>query len=313
MSALRDLVESGARPIVTGEAPTVDGGDPATFARRIAEMADYVDAMNATDNPTARAHASSLAVALAIASAGVEPVVQVVCRDRNRLALQADIVGAALHGIENICCMTGDDVTAGDEPEARRVFDLDGPQLVNVATGLTSGRYLSGRPIDPAPRLFVGAVENAATPSPESRPDRAAKKARAGARFLQLQICYQHSRLEDFVGRLHDTGLTERVAILPTIALLRSGRSLRFIDERVPGVSVPAATISGVESSSDQHEAAYALALDQARHALSLAGVRGIHITDFRHDGALSRLCKDLGIPTREERRAHAHGASVAF
>ena len=142
--SLRELVESGDRLILTGEAPSVDGGPLEAFHERIAEMAHWVDAMNATDNTAAHAHASNVAVAIALLHAGVEPIMQVVCRDKNRLAIQADIVGAALHGVENICCLTGDDVTAGDEPEAKRVFDLDGPQLIHVATGLGQGRYLSG-------------------------------------------------------------------------------------------------------------------------------------------------------------------------
>src|SRR5204862_2455525 len=122
------------------------------------------DATNATDNTSAHAHASPLAVAIALKQLGMEPVMQLTCRDRNRLALEADIAGAALHGIENILCLTGDDVTAGDEPEARRVFDLDSVQLLAAARGIANGRYLSGRPIAPAPHLFLGAVENASAP-----------------------------------------------------------------------------------------------------------------------------------------------------
>src|SRR2546428_686582 len=117
-------------------------------------------------------------------------------RDRVRLALQADIRGAALHGIENVCCLTGDDVPAGDEPEARRVFDLDGPQLVATARSLASGHYLSGRTIDPAPHLFIGAVENPGAPPYEYRVERALKKVEAGARFLQLQLCFHTDMLE---------------------------------------------------------------------------------------------------------------------
>ena len=117
-------------------------------------------AVNATDNTAAHAHASNVASAIAMKIHGIEPIMQVVCRDKNRLAIQADIVGASLHGIENICALTGDDVTAGDETEARRVFDLDGPQLVRLATTIGRGEYMSGRKIEPAPHLFVGAVEN---------------------------------------------------------------------------------------------------------------------------------------------------------
>ena len=312
MSRLSDLVEAGVRPILTGEAPAVDGGPLEAYGARVLELAEWVDAMNATDNTAAHAHASNVAVALALLQHGVEPVLQVACRDKNRLALQADIVGAALHGVENVCCLTGDDVTAGDEPEARRVFDLDGPQLIRVATGLAQGRYLSGRAIEPAPRLFVGAVENPAAPPLEHRSQRAAKKILAGARFLQLQICYHADRLEAFVRALDERGFATRAAILPAIVLVRGARALRFMDERVPGIAVPATTIERVEHAADPAEAAYQLALEQAQHALSLPGVRGLHLTDFRHDGSLSRLCRDLGIQPKDERGAHAHGSELA-
>jgi methylenetetrahydrofolate reductase (NADPH) len=307
VSRLRRLVEQGDALVITGEAPSVDGGDLDAFSARVAEVARWADAVNATDNTGAHAHASNVAIAIALLRAGIEPVLQVVCRDKNRLAIQADIVGGALHGVENVCCLTGDDVTAGDEPEARRVFDLDGPQLVRVATTLSSGRYLSGRPLEPAPALVVGAVENPAAPPLDFRPRRAAKKVLAGARFLQLQICYHPERLEAFVRSLAGEGLTGRAAVLPSIVLVRGARALRFMDEQVPGISVPAETVERVRGARDESEAAYELALEQARHALSLSGVRGLHLIDFRHDGALSRLCTDLGIPPRTEREAHAH------
>ena len=311
MSRLRDLVEAGTRPILTAEAPTVDGGDLDTFAEAIAEVAHWADAVNATDNTAARAHASNVAVAIALLRCGAEPVLQVVCRDKNRLACQADIVGAALHGVENVCCITGDDVTAGDEPEARRVFDLDSPQLVSVASTIAAGRYLSGRPIEPAPSLFIGAVENPGAPPFDYRPERARKKIEAGARFLQLQVCYHPDRLESFVSALEREGLTARVAILPTILLARSARGLEYVGGKVPGISVPAETIDRVRRAPDEGEAAYELALEQARFALSLPGVRGLHLADFRRDGALTRLCSDLGIAPRSEREANAHRSPV--
>jgi methylenetetrahydrofolate reductase (NADPH) len=312
VSRFSELVESGQRPILTAEAPSVDGGSLAAFHERIGEAAQWVDAMNATDNTAAHAHASNVAIAIALLQAGIDPILQVVCRDKNRLALQADIVGAALHGIENVCCLTGDDVTAGDEPEARRVFDLDGPQLIAVATGLAQGRYLSGRAIEPPPRLFVGAVENAAAPPFDHRAERAAKKVAAGARFLQLQICYYPERLKAFVEELDRRGLTSRVALLPTIMLVKSARGLRFMEEKVPGISVPPETIARVEEAADQSEAAYELALEQARDALAVPAIRGIHLTDFRHDGALTRLCEDLGLKRKEERGTYAHSAELA-
>ena len=152
---------------------------------------------------------------------------QLVCRDRNRLALQAEIAGAALHGIENICCLTGDDVTAGDEPEARRVFDLDSIQLLAVAEAMRNGRYLSGRKLDPPPHLFLGAVENPQAPPLDHRVDRALKKVRAGARFLQLQVVFELDAARALHGaRRSRTGLRERAAILPSICLVRSPAAL---------------------------------------------------------------------------------------
>jgi len=311
VSRLRELVEAGEEPILTCEAPAVDGGDLDGFASRVAEVVRWADAVNATDNTAAHAHASNVSVAIALLRVGAEPILQVVCRDKNRLACEADIVGAALHGVENVCCLTGDDVTAGDEPEARRVFDLDGPQLVRVATGLAEGHYLSGRAIEPPPRLFVGAVENPAAAPLDYRPLRALKKIEAGARFLQLQICYYPDRLEAFAAALAADGRAAGVALLPTIVLVRGSRQLEFMDANVPGISVPPETIARVRRAADEAEGAYQLALEQARHALSLPGIRGLHLTDFRRDGALSRLCADLGLAPREEREAHAHRSAV--
>jgi methylenetetrahydrofolate reductase (NADPH) len=301
-SRLRDLCASRERPIVTAELPTVDVGGLDEVRRHVEPIAGYVDAVNATDNPAAHAHASNVSIAIAIARLGVEPVLQVVCRDKNRLALQADILGAALHGVVNICCLTGDDVTAGDEPEARRVFDCDGPQLIAVAAGLRAGTTLGGRPLDPAPDLFLGAVENPGAPPLDHRAERAAKKVAAGARFLQLQISYRPEQLESFVQRTIANGVVDRCAILPTICLVGGDRALRFMDEQVPGISVPAATIERVAGSPNPGEEAYQLALEQARHALSLPGVAGLHLTSFRRDNAIVRLCEDLGLAARDDR-----------
>ena len=172
MSRLEEAVDAG-RFVLTAELLTVNGGGLDAVRERFEPFEEFVDAVNATDNTAAHAHASPLSVSVALQQLGMEPVMQLVCRDRNRLALQAEIAGAALLGIENICCLTGDDVTAGDEPEARRVFDLDSIQLVATANALRSGRYLSGRKLDPAPRLFIGAVENPSAPPVEYRVARA--------------------------------------------------------------------------------------------------------------------------------------------
>ena len=194
MSKLEELVTKTDEKIFTAEFPVIDGEGFAKVEKYANRLRPWFDAVNATDNTAAHAHVSNVASAIAMKMHGIEPIMQVVCRDKNRLAIQADIVGASLHGIENICALTGDDVTAGDETEARRVFDLDGPQLIRVASTLARGEYLSGRKLDPAPHLFIGAVENPSAPPFEYRIQRVAKKVAAGAKFLQLQISYHPDR-----------------------------------------------------------------------------------------------------------------------
>ena len=311
MSRLEDALAAG-RFVVTAELLTVNGGGLDAVHRHFEPYEQYVDAVNATDNTAAHAHASPLAVAIALKQLGMEPIMQLVCRDRNRLALQAEIAGAALHGIENICCLTGDDVTAGDEPEARRVFDLDSIQLIAVAETMRKGRYLSGRKLEPAPRLYVGAVENPAAPPVHYRVDRAWKKARAGARFLQLQVGFDLAPLASFLERAVETGLAERVAILPSICLVRSPKALRFMDEHVPGISVPAEVIARCEGAADPEVECFDVACELADAARAVPGVRGLHLISFRKEAGIARLCARLGIPTRKERESSGDSSRVA-
>ena len=225
---------------------------------------------------------------------------QLVCRDRNRLALQAEIAGAALHGIENICCLTGDDVTAGDEPEARRVFDLDSIQLLAIAEAMRNGRYLSGRKLDPRAAPLLGAVENPAAPPVDHRVDRARKKVRAGARFLQLQVAFDLAPLERFMAEAVATGLA-RARRDPAVDLpraladgaplhrrarpghLRAGRRDRAL-RACRAIPRPSASRSPASS--------------QTR-PVRCPGVRGLHLISFRKEAGIARLCRRLGIPTR--------------
>lgn len=311
MSELLGKLDAGAF-VVTAEMPVIDGGGIEEVRRQLEPMRPYVDAYNATDNPAAHAHASPLAVSIALLREGAEPIMQLACRDRNRLALQADLVGAAMHGIENVCLMTGDDVSAGDEPQAKRVFDLDSPQLIAVARGLASGRYLSGRALAPPPRLVIGAVENPGAPPFEQRVRRAAKKALAGARFLQLQLCFRTELLERFMAAAAQSGLSERVALIPSICILRSARALRFVAEHVPGIEVPDQTLARVERASDAEAECFELAYELACHALAQPGVAGLHLISFRKDAGIAKLCARLGIPPRSERQADGDRAPVA-
>lgn len=311
MSRLEERITAGTF-VVTAEMPTIDGGGLDTVREQLEPMAPFLDAANATDNTAAHAHASPLSIAIALQQLGIEPIMQLVCRDRNRLALQAEIVGAALHGIENICCLTGDDVTAGDEPESRRVFDLDSPQLLATARAIRGGRYLSGRAIDPPPHLFLGAVENPGAPPFAYRVERALKKADAGAQFLQLQLCFERDHLERFMVAADAAGLSKRVALIPSICIVRSTSALRFIDEHVAGISVPPEMIERAAAADDQLEACFEIAYELARHALDLPGVAGLHFISFRKDAGIAKLCDRLGIPPSNERETRGYRPAIA-
>jgi methylenetetrahydrofolate reductase (NADPH) len=312
MSNLERKLDAGEF-VVTAELPVIDGGGHAEIQRQLEPMRPFVDAFNATDNPSAHAHCSPLAVAIGMMQVGAEPVMQLVCRDRNRLALESDLVGAAMYGIENICCLTGDDVTAGDEPETRRVFDLDAVQLIALARVLENGHYLSGRPLSPAPHYCVGAVENPAAPPYEYRVRRAAKKALAGARFLQLQLTFRTAQLATFMHAARDTGLSERIALIPSICILRSVGGMRFVARNVPGLDVPAELVARVEGAADAEAECFEIAYELATHALAQPGVAGLHFISFRKDAGIAALCARLGIAPRQEREPHGHSASVAL
>jgi methylenetetrahydrofolate reductase (NADPH) len=311
MSRLEDAFTAG-RFVVTSELLAVDSGGIDAVHERLAPFEDYVDATNATDNTSAHAHASPVAVAIALRQLGMEPILQLTCRDRNRLALEADLAGAALHGIENVLCLTGDDVTAGDEPEARRVFDLDSIQLLALGSAMARGTYLSGRRIDPPPKLFLGAVENSGAPPFDYRVDRALKKVRAGARFLQLQVSFRPEQLEAFLAEAVAKGLPERCALLPSICLTRSPSALRYIDEHVPGIEVPAALIERCERAADPEAECFEVAAELAEHARTLPGVAGLHLISFRREAGIARLCERLGIPPRAERETSGYRRPVA-
>ncbi len=293
MSVLREKLENTNDPVFTAEFPSVDGGGMETVKRNAARLAPWFDAVNATDNPAAHAHTSNTTTAIAMKMYGLEPIMQIVCRDKNRLAIQSDMMGASLHGITNLSLLTGDDVTAGDEPEARRVFDIDSAQAINIARILGEGNYLSGRAIKPAPDFYIGAVENAAAPPFDYRIQRALKKYRAGARFLQLQICYHPDRLEAFCKGVAE--VAPDLKLIPTVVLVKGAKGLGFMNDKVPGIDVPASSLARVRNASDPSVEVMKLTLELALYALTLPGVRGLHITDFRHDDSLDSFMNDLG------------------
>jgi methylenetetrahydrofolate reductase (NADPH) len=203
------------------------------------------------------------------------------------------------------------------------VFDLDGIQLIQLARTLERGHYLSGRaiyphggeqgPTGPGPQFCVGAVENPSAPPLDYRIRRAAKKALAGARFLQLQMTYRTELLERFMRTAVDTGLSQRLAMIPSIMILRSAGAMRFVASNVPGIDMPAELVARVESAVDAEAECFEIAYELAGHAMSQPGVAGLHFISFRKDAGIAKLCARLGIGTKQERETHGHSPSVAL
>jgi methylenetetrahydrofolate reductase (NADPH) len=300
-SRLHELLLDG-QFVVTAELQATDGGDPDSVYAAAEPLAGKVDAVNCTDNSAAHPHISQVAAARLLIDRGIEPIVQFVCRDRNRLALQADMLGAHALGARNIVCMTGDDVTAGDHPEAKPIYDLDSIHLLRIARILRDqGTYLSGRALSSPPGFLIGAVENPFAPPVDYRPIRLQKKVEAGAEFIQTQICFNVDRMRAFMKRAVDLGVTERCWVIAGVYVPRSARALRYLRDEVPGIDVPEEIVDRVSSipAQAQEEEGIALALDICRELREMPGVAGLHLMSIRGDRAIVRVIEELGLLPR--------------
>ena len=280
MSALRSRLASG-EVVVTAEIGPPRGADPAAIRATAGPLRGWVDAVNVTDNQGAFVRMSSLAGSVLALAAGMEPVMQLTCRDRNRIALQSDLLGAAALGIRNVLLMTGDHPRFGDHPQAMPVFDLDSVQLVQAARGLRDhGRLLSGRTLATTPDWLIGAVENPCAPPARFRAARLGKKVAAGAEFVQTQYVFDVPQFARWLGEVRDLGLDQRCAILAGVGPVRSIRALEHLAASVPGVQVPAALARRLRGVPASQVAAEGLRIcaDTIQQLLKLPGVRGIHL-----------------------------------
>jgi methylenetetrahydrofolate reductase (NADH) len=295
--ALRTRLASG-QVVVTAEIGPPRGADPAAIGAKIGPLHGWVDAVNVTDNQGGFARMSSLAGSVLALAAGVDPVMQLTCRDRNRIALQSDLLGAAALGIRNVLLMTGDHPRFGDHPQARPVFDLDGSQLVQAARGLRDhGRLLSGRTLAAAPDWLIGAVADPFAPAA-----RLARKVAAGAEFVQTQYVFDVPRFARWLGEVRDLGLDERCAILAGVGPVRSIRALEHLTDRLPGVQIPAALarrLGGVPAGQVAAEG-LRICADTIQQLLQLPGVRGIHLMAPGFEHGVPEILDLAGL-------AHAH------
>jgi len=292
VSKLSEALES-KRFVVTGEVGPPKGVDLAECLDGAELMSGKVCAVNVTDNQSAVMRVGSLAVCRLLADRGIEPVLQVVCRDRNRVALQSDLLSAAVLGIENVLCLTGDHNALGDHPESKPVFDLDSVQLLKAVTGLNEGRDLAGHELEGSSNLFPGAVVTPGSDNVDLQIIKMKKKIDAGARFFQTQAIYDPASFARFMEKVADFG----VPVMAGIVVLKSAGMGKFMNENVAGVSVPQDIIEEMAATKkpDRKAKAIEIAVRIVRGVQSIC--QGIHIMPLGWDDVVPEIVSqaDLG------------------
>jgi len=296
---LERVLRSGAFTVTT-ELDPPDSADPEEVIARARIFDGVADAINATDGSGANCHMSSLAVCALLTHIGYAPVMQISCRDRNRIAIQGDILGGAAMGVCNMLCLSGDGVQSGDHPQAKPVFDLDCMSLLRIACKLRDEhQFDSGRKVTHAPRVFFGAAANPFVPPHDWRALRTAKKVAAGAQFVQTQYCYDVPRLREYMRRLADMGLLEgpmRLFVLVGVGPLRSAKSGEWMRTHVAGVHIPDSVIARVAGAQDQAREGRQLCVDIIQEVREIKGVAGVHVMAYRQEQAVAEIIARSGV-----------------
>jgi len=293
---LERVLRSG-RFAVTAEIAPPDSADPDDVYLRTRIFDGYVDAINATDGSGANCHMSSVGVCSLLTREGYATIMQVSCRDKNRIAMQGDILGAAAMGVANVLCLTGDGVQAGDQPQAKPVFDYDCMSLLeNVRMMRDDGHLRSGRKLTATPKLFLGGAANPFAPPTQFRVDRLAKKIAAGAQFVQTQYCYDIDMLKDFMQRVRDLGLHEKVFIIVGVGPLASANAGRWIRTHVPGVHIPDEIIDRLAGAQKPKLEGRKICVEMIQQIREIEGVHGVHVMAFRQEEAVAEIIDASGV-----------------
>jgi methylenetetrahydrofolate reductase (NADPH) len=272
------------------------------IARDAGNLKGYADAVNVTDNQAASVRMASIPVSALLVGYDVEPVAQMTCRDRNRLAIQADLLGAAAQGIRNVLCLSGDHGRWGDHPAARNVNDLDSTHLVRLVRNMVEHGCLdNGRQISPAPRFFIGAVANPFAPPYDYRPFRLAKKVAAGARFVQTQLIYDVDRFRSYMARVRELGLHDKVYVMAGVGPFKSARQASFMATNVAGMDVPQALVDRMARTpkAAQPEEGIRICCEIIEQVREIPGVAGIHIMAVHWTEAVPEIVTRAGLYPR--------------
>ena len=282
---------------MTAETSPPDAASAEAVLARVDCLKGVADAVNVTDGASARVHMSALAAAAIMARAGIEPVLQMTTRDRNRLALQADAVGASALGIHNFLCLTGDKMAAGDQADAAEVFEIDSGELMRQLRDMRdSGTFPSGRAIDPAPSLFLGAAEMPAEPGDNWPAARLQAKIDNGAQFFQTQYCFDLEKARRYCRGLVDGGFTEQAYFLIGIGPLASAKSARWMNENLFGVHVPDDIIRRLEGADDQKAEGRAICAELLQGLAEIEGCAGAHLMAPHQETACAQVILESGL-----------------
>ena len=287
---------------VTSECGPPRGSDGDVITKKAEMIKDYVDAVNITDNQTSVTRLCSLAAVIRLKLMGLEPILQMVTRDRNRIALQSDILGAASFDIHNILCLSGDHQSFGDSPQGQNVFDLDSIQLIQTVRHMRDeGKFLGGDDINRPPQMFVGAAANPFADPFEIRVRRLAKKVAAGVEFIQTQCIYNLDKFELWMKQARDVGLHEKVYILAGVTPFKTAGMAKYMKNRVPGMDVPDEVVermSGVPKEK-QSEEGINICVESIQRLKEVEGVRGFHVMAIEWEEMVPEIVKRSGLHPR--------------
>ncbi len=265
--------------VVTAEVTPPLSADAAVLLAKAAPLRGRVDAVNVTDAAGARTAMSSFAAAAILAGEGIEPVLQITCRDRNRIALACDLLGAAAQGIENLLILHGDEPAGGDQPDAAPVYDLDSRAVMSLARQMRDEAMLpSKRKIEPPPHFFIGAADTPRDPEADWQPKGLEAKAAAGADFVQTQFCFDLGLAERYFARLRDFAVPDRLAFIVGVGPIASARSARWMRDNLFGVSVPDAVITRLEQAEDPAAEGRRICIEMVQGLRTIPGVSGVHL-----------------------------------
>jgi methylenetetrahydrofolate reductase (NADPH) len=291
--------------VITAEITPPLSADPQDLLDMALPLRGVADAVNVTDGASARAHLDVLTAAAILDRAGMDPVLQLTCRDRNRIALQSMLVGAAALGLRNILVLRGDNPDAGDQPDAKPVFDLDSNTLLATAAAIRDrGELPHGRAVGGKAEFFLGAADTPIDPPADWKPEGLQRKLKAGAQFVQTQFCLDPGVVRRYIERLGEHQLTEQLFILIGLAPLASARSARWIRQHLYGSVVPEALIERLEAAADQKLEGHRICIELMQQMQQIAGVAGVHLMAPLNTGALPQVISEFRAGASSTRRA---------